>query len=256
MALGARIEGGAHISAPRSTFDARAEIATSFDIATGYFDIGALLALDGQWQKLGHIRILMGDEVSKRTKKALLAGLREVEQKLDVSIEVEKEKNEFLAGVPEIVEALRKKLIECRVYTKEKFHAKASNRPMQACLIWYVLERPFFGESSGFQQQANPLGEPEEGSRTSVRSRSFLLKSVNTIQAAYSRVHPAIALGAPTRVSPAAATEQKRCNGITQPSVHPKFAIVHTGQFLPIQLAPGLPIQSRLASEWPGPPRG
>ena len=24
----------------------------SFDIATGYFEIGALLALDGQWQKL------------------------------------------------------------------------------------------------------------------------------------------------------------------------------------------------------------
>ena len=102
-----------------------AEIATGFDIATGYFEIGALLALDGQWQKLDHIRILMGDEVSKRTKKALLAGLREVEQKLDVSIELEKEKNDFLAGVPEIVEALRKKLIECRVYTKEKFHAKA-----------------------------------------------------------------------------------------------------------------------------------
>ena len=29
-----------------------ADIAKSFDIATGYFEIGALLALDGQWQKL------------------------------------------------------------------------------------------------------------------------------------------------------------------------------------------------------------
>src|SRR6266704_2038869 len=28
------------------------EIATAFDIATGYFEIGALLALDGNWQKL------------------------------------------------------------------------------------------------------------------------------------------------------------------------------------------------------------
>ena len=45
------------------------EIAHSFDIATGYFEIGALLSLDGQWQKLDHVRILMGDEVSKRTKK-------------------------------------------------------------------------------------------------------------------------------------------------------------------------------------------
>lgn len=48
------------------------DISRSFDIATGYFEIGALLALDGQWQKLESLRILMGDEVSRRTKKALL----------------------------------------------------------------------------------------------------------------------------------------------------------------------------------------
>ncbi|MGC2108264.1 MAG: SNF2-related protein, partial [Candidatus Korobacteraceae bacterium] len=101
------------------------EIANSFDIATGYFEIGALLALDGQWQKLNHIRILMGDDVSKRTKKALLAGVQEIERKLDASIENEKEKNDFLIGVPAVVEALQKRQIECRVYTKDKFHAKA-----------------------------------------------------------------------------------------------------------------------------------
>jgi hypothetical protein len=31
-------------------------------VVTGYFEIGALLALDGQWQKLDKLRILMGDE--------------------------------------------------------------------------------------------------------------------------------------------------------------------------------------------------
>jgi hypothetical protein len=46
------------------------EIARAFDIATGYFEIGSLLSLDGQWQKLEKLRILMGDEVSRRTKKA------------------------------------------------------------------------------------------------------------------------------------------------------------------------------------------
>jgi hypothetical protein len=35
-------------------------IAKGFDIATGYFEIGALLALDGKWQQLEKIRILMG----------------------------------------------------------------------------------------------------------------------------------------------------------------------------------------------------
>src|SRR5215203_1495099 len=98
------------------------EIASAFDVATGYFEIGALLALDGQWQKLDKLRILMGDEVSKRTRDALLAGIETV---LDVSIEKRKEKDDFLSGVPAIVDALKKKQIECRVYAKKKFHAKA-----------------------------------------------------------------------------------------------------------------------------------
>ena len=101
------------------------EIAKSFDIATGYFEIGALLALDGHWQKLEKLRILMGDEVTKRTKKALLAGVETVKGILDSSIEKEKEKNDFLKGVPAIVEAIKQGQIDCRIYNKEKFHAKA-----------------------------------------------------------------------------------------------------------------------------------
>ena len=102
------------------------EIASAFDITTGYFEIGALLALDGKWQKLEKIRILMGDEVSQRTRQALLDGLRErITKTLDASAEDEKERNDFLSGAPAIVEALRKGQIECRVYAKRKFHAKA-----------------------------------------------------------------------------------------------------------------------------------
>lgn len=102
-----------------------ADIASRFDIATGFFEIGALLALDGQWQKLENIRILMGDEVSRRTKNAFLEGLDNLKRILDDSIEAEKDSNLFLTGVPAIVDALKKKQILCRVYTKDKFHAKA-----------------------------------------------------------------------------------------------------------------------------------
>jgi superfamily II DNA or RNA helicase len=98
------------------------EIAHSFDIATGYFEIGALLGLDGQWQKLSKMRVLMGDTVSKSTKQALLDGIG---QTLDRSIEQQKETNDFLSGVPAIVKAIAEKQIECKVYTKNKFHAKA-----------------------------------------------------------------------------------------------------------------------------------
>ena len=101
------------------------QISKSIDIATGYFEIGALLALGEEWQKVDHIRILMGDEVSKRTKRTFLDGLQEITSRLDRSIEQEKDKVHFLHGVPAIVKAIRTGKIECRVYRKDKFHAKA-----------------------------------------------------------------------------------------------------------------------------------
>ncbi|MCY4372443.1 MAG: hypothetical protein OXC31_01645 [Spirochaetaceae bacterium] len=51
-------------------------IAKAFDIATRYFGIGALLALDGKWQGLDKIRILMGAETTHRTRKATLDAVR------------------------------------------------------------------------------------------------------------------------------------------------------------------------------------
>src|SRR5580700_1341191 len=82
------------------------QISTSIDIATAYFEIGSLLALKDEWQKVDHIRILMGDEVSRRTKNAFASGLEQVRQRLDLSLETEKEKNSFLNDVPGIVEAI------------------------------------------------------------------------------------------------------------------------------------------------------
>jgi phosphatidylserine/phosphatidylglycerophosphate/cardiolipin synthase-like enzyme len=102
-----------------------ADLAHQMDIATGYFEIGGLLALDGQWQKVDTFRVLMGEEVTLRTRRAFQDAVARARQTLDRSIEAEKEKNDFLAGVPAIVEALNSRKIECRVYTKEKFHAKA-----------------------------------------------------------------------------------------------------------------------------------
>ena len=47
------------------------------------------------------------------------------ERLLDDSLENKKEENDFIAGVPAIVEAIKSGQIECRVYRKNKFHAKA-----------------------------------------------------------------------------------------------------------------------------------
>ena len=100
-------------------------LSKAIDVATGFFEIGGLLALDGAWQTVPKIRILMGDEISKRTKKAFADGLAAISQRLDSSIEAEKRKDDFLKGVPAIVEALASGQIQCRVYRKDKFHAKA-----------------------------------------------------------------------------------------------------------------------------------
>ena len=101
-------------------------IAKAFDIATGYFEIGALLTLDGKWQGLDKVRILMGAETTHWTRKAILGAVRaQALDRLDESIEEDKEPNPFLHGVPGILDALRSGQIECRVYDKDKFHAKA-----------------------------------------------------------------------------------------------------------------------------------
>jgi phosphatidylserine/phosphatidylglycerophosphate/cardiolipin synthase-like enzyme len=67
----------------------------------------------------------MGSEVTPRAKSAFLQAFDQTKQHLDDSIEAEKERNDFLRGVPAIVDGLRSGKIACRVYRKEKFHAKA-----------------------------------------------------------------------------------------------------------------------------------
>lgn len=100
------------------------QLSKAIDIATGYFEIGSLLALENEWQKVDRIRILMGDEISRRSKNAFTEGLQRITHRLDDSLESEKEKNDFLVGVPAIMEAIRSGKIACRVYRKDKFHAK------------------------------------------------------------------------------------------------------------------------------------
>lgn len=102
-----------------------AELASGIDIASGFFEIGALLDLNGHWQKFDKIRILMGDEMSHRTKRALLVAVRQrAEARLDESLESDKERNPFLTGVEAVLAALLSGQIECRVYDRDKFHAK------------------------------------------------------------------------------------------------------------------------------------
>ncbi len=103
------------------------QISSGIDVATGYFDIGALLDLNGEWQQVDEIRILMGDEVSGRTKAKILEGIQKrAGEALEAGLDAEKAgDNPFLTGVEAVVGAIRTGQIKCKVYNRDKFHAKA-----------------------------------------------------------------------------------------------------------------------------------
>ena len=93
----------------------------SLDIATGTFEIGAFLSLGKTWQHLDGIRLLMGDETTRRTKEHLITALQNV---TDENIESVKERDDTLHGLAAVRDAIRRGKITVRVYDKAKFHAK------------------------------------------------------------------------------------------------------------------------------------
>ncbi len=100
------------------------DISKQMDIAVGYWEIGGNLTLDGDWQKLDKIRIILGNEVTKRTKDVIDKAVQSIIGTMKGSLDSEQEKNEFLLGVPAILDAMKSGKIECRVFNKSKFHAK------------------------------------------------------------------------------------------------------------------------------------
>lgn len=101
------------------------QVSKQMDIATGYLEIGGLLDLDQSWQKLDKIRIILGNEMTKRTRNVIDSVVDAMLSRLKDSVDDEQEHNEFLIGVPAIVDAMKTGKIECRVYDTHKFHAKA-----------------------------------------------------------------------------------------------------------------------------------
>jgi len=95
--------------------------AISLDIATGYFEIGSLISLQGSWQHLKNLRIILGDETSKRTRRELVESIK---RQCNESIEVEKERDDTLKGLDAIRDALDNKKIRIKIYTRAKFHPK------------------------------------------------------------------------------------------------------------------------------------
>ena len=109
-----------------------ADLAKSFDIATGYFEIGALLISTASGRSWTRFRILMGDEVSQRTKKALLFGIGANQAKARFEHrEREKERYHFSHRSPWHRGRASDGQITCRVYTK-RYSSTPSPCPREA----------------------------------------------------------------------------------------------------------------------------
>ena len=62
------IDNSSEANSVKSYISQWCSISKQLDIASGYFEVGGLLALGEEWQKLDKIRIILGNEVTKRTK--------------------------------------------------------------------------------------------------------------------------------------------------------------------------------------------
>lgn len=95
-------------------------------IASGFLELGALLALDGDWQRANGIRLLFGGETSFKSKRAFEQGISQLRHALNESAEAAKRQDPFLLGLPAVINALAARTIQARVYRKARFHAKAT----------------------------------------------------------------------------------------------------------------------------------
>ena len=76
----------------------------NLQISTSTFEIGAFLSLGKTWRHLDGIRLLMGDETTRRTKEHLIKALQEA---TDDNIESVKEKDDSLYGLAAVRDAIR-----------------------------------------------------------------------------------------------------------------------------------------------------
>jgi hypothetical protein len=92
------------------------------DVATGMFEVGSFLQLEGLWQTVQNIRVLMGDETTRTTRSVIVKAMLAAS---NASIEVAKEKDDSLIGLDAVCQAIIVGKIAMRVYDRARFHAKA-----------------------------------------------------------------------------------------------------------------------------------
>jgi hypothetical protein len=75
-------------------------LSRQLDIASGCFEIGAPLCLEEEWRKADRIRLLIGDAVAFRAKRAFEEGRWRARKAPDGSLKRQKMGNDILKGAP------------------------------------------------------------------------------------------------------------------------------------------------------------
>jgi superfamily II DNA or RNA helicase len=102
------------------------KVASSLDIATGYFDTKAFDSLLPEWEALEKIRLLMGTEVTSGVKSVILAAVKmRVLNQLKVALGELHQVDPLMTAASRVQQGIVSGKIEARVYAKTKFHAKA-----------------------------------------------------------------------------------------------------------------------------------
>jgi superfamily II DNA or RNA helicase len=102
------------------------KLASSLDIATGYFDTKAFDSLSPAWESLEKIRLLMGSEVTSGVKSEILAAVKQrVLNQLEHALDDSHQEDPLMKRASKVQEAIVSGKIEAKVFAKSKFHAKA-----------------------------------------------------------------------------------------------------------------------------------
>jgi superfamily II DNA or RNA helicase len=91
-------------------------------IATAFFSLDALNMIGENLLKADRILLLFGDDASPKHRNALI---RAMQERSDKDLLKQREKDPILGGLHHAKQLIEEGRLEARVYTKQKFHAKA-----------------------------------------------------------------------------------------------------------------------------------
>lgn len=98
------------------------ETGSAISIASAYFSLDAFNLLESRLEELQTVRLLFGDDASAKSRLLLIQAFRSLSQ---TDLQARREEDPFLSRLKAVEELIKRKALQVRCYTRDKFHAKA-----------------------------------------------------------------------------------------------------------------------------------